>query len=126
VTLRNNRVQPFALLLQSNGAQLLVRCISPIGRVGAAAQDPTIIEAAARRPGRIGAILTEDAAQYDLTVEDDVVLAAPEHDSARVALLLKRVLESADAIEYHQFGDTDHRMGAFETDLRKEGSNGRN
>jgi len=119
--LSNGRVQPFALLLRSDGAQLIVRCVSPVGRVGTEENVAEVVESAAGRPSWIGAILTEDAAQYDLTVESDVALAAPEFDVDRVGLLLTRVLEEADAVERWHFEAHDHEMREFEADLRQEG-----
>jgi len=119
VTLPNGRVQPFALEMKTDGERLVVRCVSRVGRIGAAEQVQAVVEAMARWPGRIGLILTEDATQCDLAVEDDVMLAAIGYDIERVALLLKRVVVSADAVEHHRFGAMDHSMTAFGTGLRR-------
>jgi hypothetical protein len=89
-------------------------------------EDPQqIVERAARMPSRIGAILTKEERSYDLTVEDDVLLGAPEHDAVRVAFLVRRVTEQADRIEREHFDDErDARLSAFEADLRDEAHNG--
>lgn len=115
------REQPFALLLRSDGSQLIVRCVSPVGRVGTKENFQEVVDSAAGQPSWIGAILTQDAAQYDLTVEGDVCLAGPGFDRQRVGLLLARVLREADSVEQWHFGERDHRMPEFEVDLRREG-----
>lgn len=121
VTLASGRVQPFTLLLRSEQGRPVVRCISPIGRTEPDQNDASIAARAARLPSRIGAILTADERLYDLTVEDDVLLADPRHDGARVGLLLRRVAEQADRMEREHFEDgRDETLDAFETDLRKE------
>jgi len=122
--LPDNRIQPFTLLLRSDGSRLVVRCVSPVGRVNAGKQVDEVWEAGCNLQGHIGLLLTEDATQYDLTVEDDVGLAAAPTDAARVALLLKRVVTSADILEQHHFEEVDHPMNAFEIALRKEGRHG--
>ena len=121
VKLATGRIQPFTLLLRSNGDSLVVRCISPVGRVDIDEHAEMIAEIATHKPSRIGVILTEDDRLYDVTVEDDVRLADESCDGQRVLLLLQRVLESADILEQNRFGPLDHPMGAFESDLRKEG-----
>ena len=70
---------------------------------------------------RIGAILTREERTYDLTVEDDVLLGAAEHDAARVGLLVRRVVHQADRMEHEHFaGDRDAPLSEFEDDLREE------
>jgi len=51
--------------------------ISPIGRTTPDEEPQLIVDCAARVPSRIGAILTKEDRSYDLTVEDDVLLGAP-------------------------------------------------
>lgn len=126
MTLRNGRIQPFMLLLQSTSqGRLMVRCISPVGRVGIEDQISEVAERVAGHSGRIGVILTEDEMSYDLTVEDDVQLGAESQDAMRVELLFKRVLAFADRLEHYHFGKVDHPMRIFEADLRKEDGHGR-
>lgn len=124
-TIPGGRIQPFALLLKSDGTNLVVHCISPVGRVGAAEQVEDVSRLAAGHAAWIGAILTEDVSQYDLTVEDEVELTAARHDVERVGLLLTRVVVEADAVECWHFGEVDQPLTTFETDLRREGSHGR-
>ena len=124
IRLANGRNQPFTLLLKSDGSRLVVRCISPVGRVDAKNQIDDVMDASEDLPGRIGIIRTEAPDEYDLTVEDDVLLAEPTCDVSRVSLLINRVVVTADTVEHHHFGDeVDHPMSAFEARLRKEGVN---
>ena len=124
-TLPGGRVQPFTLLLRSEQGRPVVRCISPIGRTAPGEDPHAIVRCAARVPSRVGAILTREARLYDLTVEDDVLLGAPEHDAGRTALLVRRVTEQADAMEREHFhDDRDAGLEAFEADLRREGTDG--
>jgi superfamily II DNA or RNA helicase len=122
-TLKNGRIQPFRLLLRSEQGHPVVRCLSPIGRTEAGEDPSATVAHAATMPSRLGAILTREARQYDLTVEDDVVLRDPEHDAPRVALLVRRVVEHADRMEQAHFEDgRDTPIDDFDADLRKEGS----
>jgi hypothetical protein len=120
-TLSCGRIQPFSLTLRSEHGIPVVRCVSPIGRTMPDEDAEQIRDRAARLPSRIGAILTKEERSYDLTVEDDVLLGAPEHDAARVAFLVRRVAEQADCMEREHFDDgRDHGLDAFEADLRDE------
>ena len=121
VMLATGRVQPFALLLKSDGEQLVVRCVSPVGRVGAEQAMDAIAESARERRIRMGAIVGQDDTSYDLTVEDDVLLGSPEHDRSRVASLLRRVSDEADALERVHLPFVDQGLDVFEHDLRREG-----
>ncbi|AGC47037.1 hypothetical protein MYSTI_05761 [Myxococcus stipitatus DSM 14675] len=122
-TLSTGRVQPFTLTLKSEQGHPVVRCISPIGRTEPDEDPEPIAARGARISSRLGAILTQEARLYDLTVEDDVVLGAPEHDAARVRLLVRRVTEQADRMEQEHFDDgRDARLDAFEAELREEGN----
>ncbi len=116
------RGQPFMLLLRAEQGHAVVRCVSPIGRTDPEADPQAIADRAARMPSRVGAILTKEDRSYDLTVEDDVLLGAAEHDAARVALLVRRVVEQADRMEREQFEDgRDAPLSEFEDELREEG-----
>jgi hypothetical protein len=110
------------LLLRAEQGHAVVRCVSPIGRTDPEADPQAIADRAARMPSRVGAILTKEDRSYDLTVEDDVLLGAAEHDAARVALLVRRVVEQADRMEREQFEDgRDAPLSEFEDELREEG-----
>ncbi len=125
-SLPNGRVQPFSLVLRSDQGRALVRCVSPIGRARPADAPQRIVELGSRLSSRIGAILANEDRSYDLTVEDDVLLgASSECDLQRVGLLVRRVTGQADQMEHRHFDDgRDARLDVFETDLRREGSDG--
>jgi hypothetical protein len=118
------RVQPFTLLLKSVGSRPLVRCVSPVGRVGPGGEASAIRERTARvRAVKLGAIEEEDRT-YDLTAEGDCLLgASAESDAVRVAMLVGRVVRQADDLEQH-FLDSDERLAAFRSDLDREGDRG--
>lgn len=119
--LESGRVQPFMLVLRAEQGHAVVRCVSPIGRTDPEADPQLIASRAARMESRIGAILTREERTYDLTVEDDVLLGAAEHDAARVGLLVRRVVHQADRMEHEHFaGDRDAPLSEFEDDLREE------
>lgn len=121
VRLPNRRVQPFALSLRSEAERLIVRCVSPIGRVTPKDAMPVVEDSARTRRVRLGVIVGREDASYDLTVEDDVVLGDPLHDAVRVGMLLKRVADQADALEQVHLPSQDQKLAAFEQDLRHEG-----
>jgi hypothetical protein len=121
VRLKSGRIQPFTLLLKSDGQHLVVRCVSPVGQVGPEEGMPAIVESAHRRRVRIGAILGQDESSYDLTVEDDVLLGAPAFDQARVGALLRHVAESADVLEQVHLEGLDQPFSTFASDLKREG-----
>jgi hypothetical protein len=62
-----------------------------------------------------------DEGTYDLTVEEDVLLAAPEFDVPRVGTLLRRVVAEADALEQIHLPSLDQPLERFEADLKNEG-----
>lgn len=82
---------------------------------------PAIEKSALMRHVRIGAIIGRDDASYDLTVEEDVLLGDPQHDVARVALLLRRVADQADELEQIHLPSLDQPLDVFEADLQDEG-----
>ncbi len=114
------RRQPFVLLLQSFGERLLIRCLSPVGRVAPAEVHASFEARRLQTPCRVGAILSDDERSYDLTVEEDVLLAEPAHDDARVALLIRRVVEQADAFEQALLPGKDEPIDSFREDLAKD------
>jgi hypothetical protein len=121
VKLATGRIQPFALVLKSKGEWLLIRCVSPVGLVDPEAMMAALEESSRARCVRIGAIIGRDEGSYDLTVEEDVLLAEPEHDVSRVTLLLQRVVEQADALEQIHLPSLDQTLDVFEADLKNEG-----
>ena len=118
--LESGRVQPFVLVLHSEGDHFLLRCVSPVGRVHPGEVMDEIVESTSRNRVCIGAILTEEARTYDLTVEDDVLLGNEENDVARVAMLVRRVVDAADVLEYHHLEGVDQRLDDFREDIEKE------
>jgi len=121
VRLPNRRVQPFALSLRSEAERLIVRCVSPIGRVTPEDAMPAVEDSARTRRVRLGVIVGREDASYDLTVEDDVVLGDPFYDAVRVGMLLKRVADQADALEQVHLPSQDQKLAVFEQDLKGEG-----
>jgi len=113
------RTQPFGLYLRSAQGRPLVRCISPVGELAPEATMDEIRELGRDECVRIGAIFDEGTRTYDVTVEDQVLLADEQHDRARVASLIARVVKHADRIEHERTG-LDQDMSTFEADLRRE------
>lgn len=121
-----NRQQPFSLMLQSLNARPLVRCISPVGCVEPEANQDDILDSVVRKSSRIGAIDTEDDRKYDLTVEEDVMLADdPVSDIERISLLIRRVVQQADELEQEHLPGKDESLDSFRSDLEMEGNHGR-
>lgn len=121
-----SRIQPFTLLLRSIGSRAAVRCISPVGCVRPDDDQERIVASASRRVARIGAIPTETERTYDLTVEDEVLLAEdPGYDLARIALLVRRVVAEADILEQRHLPGHDEVLATFMEDLQKESQRGR-
>jgi ERCC4-related helicase len=113
-----DRQQPFGLYLRIVAGRLVVRCISPVGDVSAEGRIMEIKKVARLLEVAVGAVQREGAS-YDLTVEDDVVLASAVHDLARVASLINRVVPRADAIE-DAFLEIDAPLSTFALDLERE------
>ena len=90
----DSRVQPITLSLDLCDYHPRIRCTSPIGRLHPETDWEDVISDAGRTGARIGAIPDGDTGLFDLTVEEDVLLSAvPEHDAARVRILLTRVID---------------------------------
>jgi hypothetical protein len=114
-----NRQQPFTLLLSSFQGWRIVRCVSPIGRIYTQFAAEEIEEAARDELVRIGAVYDARFDSYDVTVEADTTLAGHDHDRARVARLIHRVVEAADRIE-NVLLQVDEPFATFRTDLELE------
>jgi hypothetical protein len=121
VKLRSGRIQPFALLLRSEGERIVVRCVSPIGCVDPESNMLNVEESAQTGRIRLGAILGRDDALYDLTVEDDVILGDPSQDAQRMTVLFNCVVEQADILEQIHLPPFDRPMASFKADLQLEG-----
>jgi len=120
------RVQPFSLLLRSVGGRVLIRCISPVGRVGPGDEQNAVVKSTSVASIRIGAIVTKEERTYDLTVEGDVLLADSDKvDAERVAMLVNRVVEHADALEQEYLPGRDEVLATFREELLEEDDDGR-
>lgn len=118
------RQQPFRLMLQARSGRLVLRCISPVGRVGPESMEvqDAIVDTARKRSVRVAAIPTVDANTYDLTVESDVLLGADSScDATRAALLVARVVRNADILEDIHLLGRDEILETFREDLEQEG-----
>jgi superfamily II DNA or RNA helicase len=117
-----DRRQPFSLVLDSFDQRPLVRCISPVGRLEVDETWQTVLQTCARVPAKVGAILTEEERTYDLTVEEDVLLAAdPATDPERIADLVLRTTREADRLEMIHRPGKDEPLETFKTQLQGEG-----
>lgn len=120
------RVQPFTLILGSMGSHPVVRCVSPVGRVGLSEDPAAVVASTLRALTKIGAILTKDDRTYDLTVESEVILSAsPEFDALRVSSLIRRVVSQADLLEQELLPGNDAGLDTFRKDLELEADDGR-
>lgn len=115
------RKQPFALYEQSNGERIVVRCISPVGRVSPAESEDDVAGSIADVPVRVGMVQGENRS-YDLTVENDVLLGDESSDRARIGMLIQRVVQQADELEQLHLEGIDQEMAEFRSDLEKERS----
>lgn len=121
-----NRVQPFSLRLASVGKHPAIRCISPVGCVGPGDNQDKLVASAAALSARIGAIMTQEERTYDLTVEDDVLLAESEKtDVQRVTILIRRVVHQADMLEQQHLPGHDEILATFRDELSEEHDHGR-
>jgi hypothetical protein len=115
------RQQPFTLLLRSFADRILVRCISPVGRVFLENHDNAVQASTAKLSVRVGAIPTEENRTYDLTIEEDVILPDDQAaDAARVAWLIRHVTTTADQLEQTHLPGQDEPLATFKADLEKE------
>lgn len=118
------RVQPFTLLLKSVREFPLIRCISPVGCIGPDDDPESIVAQTASRSIKIGAIVTKEDRTYDLTVEGDVLLAASsDTDFLRVGMLIKHIVNYADALEQEYLPGHDEPLDTFRDELIQEGNN---
>jgi len=117
----HGRQQPFTLLLRTFADWILVRCISPVGRVLLQTDDAAIESSTAQESIRMGAIPAEQDLTYNLTVEEDVVLPDDESaDATRLAWLIRKVTTAADRLELAHLPGKDEPLVTFKADLEKE------
>jgi hypothetical protein len=114
----SRRQQPFTLLLRSFGGRLMVRCVSPIGRLDdydrqRVGQDTWAL------PVQIGAVYDPKFTTYNLATEREVLLGAEAHDLARIESLIRDVVEAADRLEADLL-KRDEPLSTFREDLARE------
>ncbi|MFY1615884.1 helicase-related protein [Micromonospora sp. WMMD736] len=119
VVFAGGRQQPFSLQLEREGSHLLVRCVSPIGRISTAEQWDELARWSAGIPARLGAVEARGGS-YDVTVEEDVLLTTPTYDSSRVAALIRRVTTLADGLEREHLPERDRLLNEFRAELEQD------
>jgi hypothetical protein len=89
--------------------------------VGIDVDDETVENLVASSSARIGAIPAGDGDRtYNLTVEDDVLLADRSTDAARVGPMLSRVVASADRLEQTELPGNDASLASFQPHIQEE------
>ena len=101
------RHQPFVLEMQGRDERLLLRCSSHVGQLGLRADQKKLMTAAAEGGGRIHVLKVGKKGEWLVSVAEDVLLAEEEHDAARLAWLVERVVWKADDLEMDLFGEKD-------------------
>jgi hypothetical protein len=116
-----SRIQPFMLLLRSLDGRILIRCVSPVGRVGPRDDQNEIVVSVQKSGVKIGAIETDEERTYDLTVEDDILLTRIDDiDRERLAALVRRTVGQADLLEQIHLPGRDESLETFRADLESE------
>ncbi|MFG2099892.1 helicase-related protein [Micromonospora echinaurantiaca] len=119
VVFAGGRQQPFSLQLEREASHLLVRCVSPIGRISTADQWDDLARWSAGIPARLGTVEARGGS-YDVTVEEDVLLTTPRYDSSRVAALIRRVTMLADGLEREHLPERDRLLSEFRAELERD------
>ena len=99
---------------------LLVRCVSIIGRVAHDTACDDVAEAVAHHPVRICATSVDNEDSYELSIEEDQLLAEREHDAVRVAALMRRVAEHALSISSDHLPDQSRPLEGLAGRLKEE------
>jgi hypothetical protein len=115
------RIQPFVLHLATSGPHLLVRCVSPVGRLDNAEEIERAKQLSRRVPEQLGIIEEADDRGIDLTVEEEVLLGEPAADYERIGWLAKRVTAAADHFETELWPDRDATYEDVKSQLGREG-----
>jgi hypothetical protein len=120
--LASGRLQHFVLHLDTFGEHLVVRCVSPVGRLDDAEMIEQVKRFSRHVPEQLGIIDEADDRGLDLTVEEEVLLGDPAADAHRIAWLVTRVTAAADRLERELWGEaTDSPMDQFRAALSREG-----
>ncbi|GAA2331923.1 DEAD/DEAH box helicase family protein [Dactylosporangium salmoneum] len=118
--LESGRQQPFSLQVGWESGHLLVHCVSPVGLIGRNGRWDELAASTETAPVRLGAFPVRAEATYDITVEEDVLLTAAAHDSARAGALIRRVTAQADALEAEHLPERDRRLAEFRSELEHD------
>lgn len=102
-------------------SRLLLRCVSPVGVVQLDDVRGEIAASVASDRVRLGAMEEGESRSYNLTVQEEVLLAAPEHDTVRAEALLMRVAAEADRLELVHLPGEDRPLEVFREELLLEG-----
>ena len=119
--LKSGRIQPFTLVIDSLESRLVLRCVSPVGVVDFKAMGEAIAVSASSHRVRLSAVTDRDEGSYNLTVQEDVLLADRRHDAPRASALLERVGAEADRIELIHLPGQDRSLDVFHDTLLQEG-----
>jgi hypothetical protein len=118
------RQQPFALLLRSFGGRVLIRCVSPVGRLDFGYDIGEVARLTARRPVQVSAIYDDRFKAYNLAVEREILLAYDSaFDVVRVQGVIEDVARAADDLEATLL-ERDEPMATFRSDLHLESDSG--
>lgn len=115
-----DRVQPFSLQLLSRDSMPVVSVRTPIGRhPDVEGGDEALVDELTGVLDRV--IVLEHAAtrEYDVAIAGDVILGDPEHDTARVLGLIRRITDRADEIE-SELTRGDLKLADVQTTLQKD------
>ncbi|HWJ08673.1 MAG TPA: helicase-related protein, partial [Nocardioides sp.] len=119
VVFAGGRQQPFSLQLEREGSHLVVRCVSPIGRISTTDQWDDLARWSAGIPARLGTVEARGGS-YDVTVEEDVLLTVSAYDTLRVAALIRRVTTLADGLEREHLPERDRLLKEFRAELERD------
>lgn len=116
--LMDDRRQPFSLILRSLEGRLMVRCVSPVGRLEAGYEE-VVAERTRAKPVQVGIVWDDRFQSYNANVEGEVLLGRPAADANRVVTLIHRVVSAADDLE-RELLQRDEPLSAFQDDLTQE------
>jgi hypothetical protein len=114
-----SRKQPFTLLARSLGGHLLIRCVSPVGRVSPESRLEEIAATARGHMVRLTATQDERFNTYDVAVETDIVLGDARFDGELAASAVRRAASAADQLE-RALLEIDAPMDQFRKNLEEE------
>jgi len=98
----------------------MLRCLSPIGEASWELDLDGLGRAVLRMPAQVVVERDDRKQMWTLRTEDECLLAAPEHDRARVAWLVRRVTLVADELEAKLLPGQDEPLDSFRLQLDNE------